>query len=57
MVAFFLQQLLFSTNSKMVYEKRDEAVNKATSIVSQILVQNVKTNGRSNISPNQMRGL
>ena len=42
MVAFFLKQLLFGTKSKMVCEKRDEAVNKTISIVSQILVQNVK---------------
>jgi len=44
MVAFFLKQLLFGTNSKMVCEKRDDAVNKTISIVSQILVQNVRTN-------------
>jgi len=42
-VAFFQKHLLFGTKSKLVSVERDEAVNKAVSIVSQILGQKVKT--------------
>ena len=43
MVAFFLKYLLFGTKSKLVSVKRYEAVNKVVNVVSQVLVQNVKT--------------
>ena len=43
MVAFFLKQLLFGTNAHSVSGKRDGAIKNTVSIVSQVLVQNVKS--------------